>query len=221
MREEPMTYREIDLNLDPRKAHFDHFRHLTNPHVGVTVDVDVTELVQACKHNAWSFYLAFIRAAALAANRVPELRRRIRGAGMVEYDWCDTSHIELLEDGTYCYCALHHDPEQSWPAYMHYAENARAKARAGASLEEDEGVEGQLFITTLPWLHYSQFTQPTAGPDDSNPRISWGRYAPDWRGRLMLPVTLLCHHSLVDGLQLAAFYREIESCLKHITTPNI
>ena len=212
-----MDFREIDMTTYPRKAHYDHFRHLPNPHVGVTVDVDVTELVRACKENGWSFYLAFIRVAALAANVVPELRRRLKGEGIVEYDSCGTSHIELLEDGTYCYCTLRHDPARSWADYMAYAAAERDRARSGASIEEDEAVESLLFITSLPWLHYSAFVQPTAGPDDCNPRISWGRYVPDHRGQLMLPVTILCHHSLVDGLQIAAFYRELEAQLKGIS----
>ena len=215
-----MFCREIDLSQSPRKAHYDHFRHLQNPHVGVTVDVDVTELAERCKAEGWSFYLAFIRVAALAANAVPELRRRLKGEGIVEYDACGSSHIELLEDGTYCYCTLRHDPDRSWEDYMAYAAAERDRARSGASIEEDDDADSLLFITSLPWLRYSAFVQPTTGPDDSNPRISWGKYAPDHRGRLMMPVTILCHHSLVDGLQLAQFYREIELCLKRITNRN-
>ena len=215
-----MNYHEIDLACYSRKAHFEHFLHYPNPHVGVTVDVDVTDLVSVCKERGWSFYLAFIRVAALAANAVPELRRRIRGAGIVEYDACGTSHIELLLDGTYCYCTLRHDPAQSWDDYMTCAAAQRNLARAGASIQEEDDVESLLFITSLPWLQYSALVQPTAGPDDSNPRISWGKYAPDHRGRLMLPLTLLCHHSLVDGLQISAFYQEVEACLKRMKTPN-
>ena len=215
-----MTYREIDISNSPRKAHFDHFLRQSNPHVGVTVDVDVSQLAAACRENGWSFYLAMIRVAALAANAVPELRRRIRGAGMVEYDACGTSHVELLEDGTYCYCTLYHDPAMSMADYMAYAAAERQRRRERASIEEDEDVEGLLFITSLPWLHYSAFVQPTAGPEDSNPRISWGRFSPDFRGRLMMPLTLSCHHSLVDGLQIAQFYREVDACLQRISARN-
>ena len=212
-----MSFHELDMTSYPRKAHYDHFRHLPNPHVGVTVDVDVTELAELCKEKGGSFYLAFIRIAALAANAVPELRRRLKGEGIVEYDFCGTSHIELLENGTYCYCTLRHDPAQSWEDYMACAAAARARARAGASIREEADVDSLLFLTSLPWLHYSAFVQPTGGPEDCNPRISWGKYAPDHRGRLMMPVTLLCHHSLVDGLQLSQFYRETELALQGIS----
>ena len=215
-----MSCHEIDMTTYPRRAHYDHFRHAPNPHVGVTVDVDVTELVERCRENGWSFYLSFIHAAALAANSVPELRRRIKGEGIVEYESCATSHVELLEDGTYCYCTLRHDPAQSWGDYMAYAVEARQKARAGASIEEDAEVDSYLFITSLPWFHYSTLIQPTSGSDDCNPRISWGRYTPDYRGRLMIPLTLLCHHSLVDGLQIAAFYKALEDCLAQFRGPR-
>ncbi len=211
-----MDYREIDMTADPRKAHFDHFRHAPNPHVGLTVDVDVTEFVQLCREKGWSFYPAFIRAAAMAANAVPELRRRIRGDRVVEYERCDTSHIELLENGAYCYCTLRHDPAQSWDDYMAYAAFQRGRAKAGASIEEEDDVEGMFFISTVPWLHYRAISQPNFGPDASNPAITWGKYEPDYRGRLMMPVSLLVHHSLVDGLQIAAFYRELETLLKEI-----
>ena len=103
---------------------------------------------------------------------------------------------------------------------MRYAVAQRALAKAGASIEEEEDVESLYFISTIPWLHYRDFSQPNYGPDASNPAITWGKYEPDYRGRLMMPVSLLVHHSLVDGLQIAAFYREIETQLKGTVTGN-
>ena len=176
--------------------------------LGVTVDVDVTALQAFCKAEGCSFYLAFMRCVARAANGVPQLRQRIRDGGIVEYDVCGTSHVELRADGTYGYCTLHHD--RPFREYLEYAEAERLRCREAASIEEDDDVEGLYFITSLPWLRYTQLIQPTAGGDESNPRISWGKYAADCRGRLMMPVTLLAHHALVDGLQVAQFYRNLD-----------
>ena len=209
-----MTWRAIDLSGDPRRAHFEYFRSLQNPMVGVTVDVDVTGLAKVCRARGASFYLAFMHAAALAANAVPELKRRIRDGGVVEYDACGTSHVEPLPDGSYCYCTLFHD--MKWSEYLPYAESARKRCLEHPSIDEDEDVDGLFFVTCLPWLHYTQLIQPTAGGDESNPRISWGRYAPDWRGRLQLPVTLLAHHGLVDGVHIARFYENLNARLEGI-----
>ena len=202
-----MRFISIDMSAYPRRAHFDYFRTLQNPMLGVTVDVDVTELKTICKAANASFYLAFMHIAAMAANAVPELRRRIRDGGIVEYDACGTSHVELKPDGTYCYCTLHH--EMPWDEYLSYAEAERRRCRQSAGINEDDDAEGLYFITSLPWLRYTQLYQPTAGGDESNPRISWGRFAPDHRGRLMMPVTLLAHHGLVDGLHISRFYSSL------------
>ena len=202
-----MAYRMIDMETYPRRSHVAHFRAHMYPYVGVTVQVDVTALVEMCRRRGISFYLTFIHASALAADSVPEFRRRIRGEGVAEYDQCPTSHTELLDDGSYCYCTLrHHMP---FDEYIRYAEETRAQYRQRGSIEEDEDVEGMYFISALPWLHYTAMIQPVMGGDQSNPRITWGKYEPDAVGRLMLPVTVLLHHGLADGLHLAAFYEAL------------
>lgn len=198
--------RTIDMSTFPRRAHFAHFTSMANPYVGVTVNVDVTPLVRRCQARKESFYLMLIHLTALAADAVPEFRQRIRDGGIVEYDRCPTSHTELLADESYCYCTLRHDmPAEDYDAY---AETMRERARQNASLEEDADVESMYFISCLPWLHYTSFTQPTGG--DSNPRFAWGKYEEDGRGRLLLPYTVLAHHALVDGLHIARFFDQLE-----------
>ena len=79
-------------------------------------------------------------------------------------------------------------------AKVAYAETERQRRRLDGSLREDANVESMYFISTLPWLHYSALIQPVAGGEESNPRITWGAFAPDAEGRLQMPVTLLVHH---------------------------
>jgi len=190
-----------------RKAHFAYFRSLAYPYVGVTANVNVSELVAACKAKRCSFYIAFLHASALAADSVEELRQRIDGEGIVEYEECPTSHIELLEDGTYCYCTLHHHVDIC--RYMNEAEATRERCRTQGSIEEDEGVNSMYFISTLPWITYTSLVQPVSGGDESNPRITWGKYEPDFQGNLMMPVSILAHHALVDGKQISDFYQNL------------
>lgn len=210
-----MGYRMINMADYPRRAHFDYFRTLAYPYVGVTQEIDVTALVRFCKERGVSFYLTFMHAAALAADSVAAFRQRIHEGGVAEYDECPTSHTEALPDGSYCYCTLHH--HMPFDEYIRQAEAARARCREAASIEEDEEVESMLFISTLPWLHYSALIQPVAGGDESNPRITWGKYEPDAQGRLMLPVTTLVHHALADGLHLGQFYAALKSRIAEIS----
>ena len=128
---------------------------------------------------------------------------------IVEYDACPTSHTELCADGTYCYCTLRH--ELPVAEYIVYAEAERQRRRLEGSLREDADVESMYFVSTLLWLHYSALIQPVAGGEESNPRITWGAFAPDASGRLQMPVTLLVHHALADGSHIAQFYAALRA----------
>ena len=202
-----MTFRNIDMNTYARRKHFEYFTSMQYPYVGVTNNVDVTELVDYCKTKKYSFYLLFLHIAALAAENVKELRYRIHNGGIIEYDECPTSHTEMMDNGTYCYCTLkHHMPVCE---YMAYAEKEQKKCHTEGSLEEDKDIESMYFISSLPWLNYTAIIQPVACGEESNPRITWGKYEEDYKGRKQLPVTILAHHALVDGIHIAQFYENI------------
>lgn len=209
-----MSSQLIDMDQYARRSHFNYFRSLPYPYVGVTVNVDVGALLTFCREHGFSFYLMFLHASALAADGVRELRQRIRDGGIIEYSECPTSHTELLENGTYCYCTLHH--HMPLRDYLQQAEAARQACRAKGNIEEDEDVESMVFISSLPWLHYSALMQPVAGGDESNPRITWGKYEEDSSGKVLLPVTLLAHHALVDGIHLAQFYINLEQTIQEL-----
>ena len=207
-----MQYKMLDMSNYPRKAHFDYFRGMIDPFVGVTVNVDVSDLVEECKKKNRSFFLAFLHIAALAANTLPEFRQRISGESIIEYSVCGTSHIELTENGSYCYCTLRHQ-EMTWDEYFSYAKRQRGEALKHPSIEEADDVDSLLFISCLPWLNYIQLKQPIPS-DDSNPCISWGKYEKDLCGRIMMPVTILAHHGIVDGVHIAEFYATLDRLLK-------
>ena len=206
--------KRIDMVTYPRRDHFEHFYGMAYPYVGVTVEVDVTDLLALCREKGYSFYLMVLHAVALAADEVDEFRRRIDDGGIVEYDECPTSHTELKPDGTYAYCTLHH--HMPLEEYLQRAEAARAAARESGSIEEENEVQSMYFISTLPWLHYTQLIQPVACGEESNPRFTWGKYQQNAEGRMMMPLSVLVHHALADGVHIAKFYDEFEKQMKHL-----
>lgn len=203
-----MSYTFLDMDSYKRKNHFEYFNGLGFPYMGTTANVDVTEFVRAVKQNKLPFFLSFCYCIAKAANSVPELRQRIRGNRIIEFDNCKTSHTVAQEDGTYCYCTL--DGSMAFEDYLPYAVRAQETARMQNSIEEEkEDTDELLFISTLPWFSFTSLIQPVPMPADSNPRITWGKYFED-NGKYLMPVSILCHHGLVDGVHLASFYRSLE-----------
>ena len=209
-----MNFHEIDIETFPRRKHFEYFCSLQYPYVGITSNLDVTQLIRFCKERRYSFFLTFLHIVALAANETREFRQRIYNNGIIEYDFCSTSHVELLDNGTYCYCRLNHD--MPLEEYMAYARNGRKLAREKVCVEDDESVRGMYFISSVPWLHYSALIQPVAGGEESNPRITWGKVQKDFNGRDQMPVTVLAHHGLVDGVHIAQFYQNVEKKIQEL-----
>lgn len=203
-----MAYKEIDMTTFSRRDHFTHFTSMSYPYVGVTVPVDVSGLLAYCRRHHASFFLTMLHVAVLAANDVPQLRQRIHGGGIREYEFCHSSHTELLPDQTYCYCTVRHDLD--FASYMAQALRARKQALEAGSIDESEDVDSLIFVSSLPWLPYTEMIQPVAGGEDTNPRISWGQYEADGTGRVMMPVSILAHHALVDGVHLGLFYQRLK-----------
>lgn len=214
-----ISYRTIDLAAYPRKAHLEYFMGMASPQTGLTVNVDVTDFKAFVKKEGCSFYLSFMHVVALAANSIPQFRQRIillssGGYEIREYEKCPTSHTEPCGNDMYCYCYLHHD--MPWKEYIQTAAEQQKKARMAASLDEDSDSDALLLATCVPWVHYTNCIHPTDGVFDSHPRIGWGKFEPDFRGRLMMPLTVVVHHGLVDGIQLGQFYDNVQKTMSDL-----
>ena len=206
-----MDYRVIDWKRYPRRAHFEYFNSMADPYAGVTAEVDITRFLMACRGAETPFFLSFLYCAGRAANAVPELRQRILDGRPMEFASCDTSHTVLRPDGAYSYCRL--NCMQAFGDYLPTAQALQEEAKTHGDLDDGEDALSLLFISTLPWVRYTGLRQPAPSPADSNPRITWGKYAAEG-GRTVMPVTLLVNHALVDGVHMGAFFSALENVME-------
>ena len=204
---------KIDLASYPRRDHFAYFSTMAYPYVGLTADVDVTPLAEYRARSGRPFFLTLLYCVARAANSVPQLRQRIVDGEIWEFDVCPSSFIVAKGDETYAYCPVRTD--LTLDEFLPYAEERKNAARTDGNIEEDEDALPYFFISTLPWMRYTSLIQPAPSPTDSNPRITWGK-AEIRGGRSVLPLTLLCHHALVDGLHISRFYSALDRELKQL-----
>ena len=208
-----MSYQIIDMTSDPRSGQFAYFRQMLFPFAGVTAEVDITDF--AARRQGRPFFLSLLYAVTRAANAVPQLRRRILPDGRVaEYDWCPPSYTAMKPDGVYVYCSV----EERLP-YAEFVALGRRRQREvlqRGTLTEDGDPLSFFFVSSLPWLHYSQLEHPAVSADDSNPRISWGK-ALTAGGRTTLPVSLYVNHALADGLHISQFFANLEKELRDLT----
>lgn len=194
----------IDLATYKRLPYFKLFSRMENPFLTVTVKVDVGTVADFCKRRNASFYTVMIHLVSIVVNRIPEFRHRIYNEGIIEYDNCLSSNIEILEDHTYCYCYLKHNMD--WDSYLSYAQEEREKSRANPTSIENSDILNFFYLFGVPGRHYEHISLPFMNSKDSNPRISWGKYEEDFKGRLMMPISLQVHHALVDVFHIDQFF---------------
>ena len=143
------------------------------------------------------------------------MRRRILEDGTVaEFDWCPPSYTALKPDGVYVYCTVEGD--LPYEDFIALGCRRQREVLERGTLTEDGDVRSFLFVSSLPWLHYSQLQHPAESTDDSNPRISWGKYV-TVNGRTTLPVSLFVNHALADGLHVSRFFANLEAELAALT----
>ena len=198
----------IDFNTYPRRSHYEFFRNMAYPYVGVTVNAEVTGLVRYAKAHGGSAFLACLWAAAQAANQVPELRQRIVNEQIVEYDHCDTAHTVALPDHTFCNCRT--DCRMTLEEFLVYGKQRQQEASQNhgfAATQKDE--TGLIFLSCVPWLTFTQVIQPAPIPADCNPRIVFGKFFAEGE-KLLMPLHIQCNHALVDGYHLSRFYEEFQ-----------
>lgn len=201
----------IDMSTYARRAHFEYFLKMGYPYVGNTAEVDVTPLYERAKARDESFFVHTLYALGRAGNDVKELRQRIVDGGIVQFEHCLCSHTEMKSDGTYAYCET--NPGLAWDAFYAHTQRRRALAREGGSIEEGEEALGKFFMSCAPWVHFTALIQPVPFPADSNPRITWGKFVKK-DGRVILPVSILAHHGLVDGMHIGQFYEALETRMR-------
>lgn len=198
----------IDLETYPRRSHYEFFKAMAYPYMGMTANVDVTNILAAVKKYGGSPFLGYLWVAATAANSVPEFRQRIVDDKIVEFDHCDTAHTVALPDGTFCNCAT--DCRRSFQEFLVYgaAQQEEAKKRHGFVQPGDDETK-LMFVSCVPWVSFTQVIQPTPYPADCNPRIVFGKFFKDGE-KTMMPLSIQCNHALVDGRHVGEFYQNFE-----------
>lgn len=80
------NYRVIDKQNWPRKDHFDFYRGFANPSFNLCVPVEAQRLYECAKDRGVSFFQLALYALVRAANGVPQLKQRLLGDDIIEYD---------------------------------------------------------------------------------------------------------------------------------------
>lgn len=194
------SYYPIDFATWKRRGHFEVFGRGDYPYIGLTTDVEVTNLVAACRAGRHRFFNAFLYIAMRAMNAVENFRYRVFEDRVVLCDRIDPSFNVLDEESELFYFA-YADYSPDFARFDADVEAAKANALATRNLSGNR--LDVVYISCLPWFDFSDVIQPmglTAG--DTIPRVIWGKFAEEGE-KIAMSFSITGHHGLFDGLHIA------------------
>lgn len=196
---------KIGLEEWPRRELFRFFSGMSNPFYSVTFRQDVTDLYRYTKKEGLSFYYALVYLATQAANEVEAFRCAITKDGPVLLNARRPSFTDL-HPGAEAFHIVTMPLEGSLPEFCRAA---RAKSSAQTAFIERQDTDDLIYFSCLPWVELTALTnERDFDPDDSVPRISWGKYACEGSRRL-LHISVEANHRFVDGLHIGRFHQAL------------
>ncbi len=206
--------RELELSIFRRRAHFDFFRGFELPFWNVTVDLDVTPLVErSTAPDGPSFFLSTLHASLTAANAMEEMRMRIRGEKVVVHERIHGGSTVLRPDETFAFAYFDYDPD--FDRFADRASDVLGEVRQGTGpLEPRPERDDLIHYSVLPWIAFTSFQHARRlAQEDSVPKIVFGRHR-EIGGRRLMPVSVEIHHALVDGLHVGRFLERFQNLLE-------
>ena len=202
-----MPDRLLDRAAWPRREVYDFFSRMDDPFYMVTFQTDVTAVREYTKRNNLSFYYTMVYLCTAACNAVPAFRQVIRSGQVWELEARSPSFTDL-HPGSEVFHIV------TMPCAGTLAEFCRAAAEKSAAqtafLDQQGESNALIYFSCLPWVELTALTNERGhDPDDSVPRIAWGRYTAQ-DGRLKLGLSLEVNHRLIDGVHIGQFAQALE-----------
>lgn len=199
----------INIETWERKEHFEHFSAFDDPFFGVTVHVDCTRSYQEAKSKDLSFSLLILHRIITAACKVEEFRYRIEDNQVVCYDSLFPEATVGRADHTFSFASFEYDPDEETFIRKARAEIERLQQTRGLN-KSGTFHPNAIHYSAVPWLTFTDMKHPTnMRSGDSVPKISTGKFFKEGE-RMMLPVSVTCHHGLMDGYHVAKFIELLE-----------
>lgn len=200
--------RKLDISTWTRRLHFDLYRGFAQPFFNVCADVDVTSVWEQCRRDRrLSYTLASLYCGSVAANAVQAFRLRIRGSDVWVHDAVHFGTTVLRPDHTFAFARV-----EMRDSFRDFAERGRElleRARTSVGLDTADEDDDIIYHSILPWVRFTAFANAIRGPQDSFPRIVYGKVTASG-DRWTMPVGVEVHHGLVDGYDVGKFFERFQ-----------
>ena len=206
-------FTKIDLNRWSRGKLFctyiDHMRIV----MSLTVELDVTHLLEFSKANGLKFYPCMIWAVSKIINAHDEFKYGWGpDGGLIRWDFVSPSYADFhKEDESFTKLVTGYSPDL---LDFHARFLADRKSYRDCRSFAERQPPNFFDVSCLPWVRYQHFDVHVF--DEGTflaPVVTWGKYTPE-HGRYQMPVSMNIHHAVADGFHLSRFFIELQELVR-------
>ena len=115
-------------------------------------------------------------------------------------------------DELFGYCTV--EFIDNWQSFDNAVKTKLEIYKNKCDMPEDAERQDLLYITCIPWFSFTSFVHTiNLQSVDTIPRIAWGKYFEN-NNKIYLPISIQAHHSLVDGIHIAKYFKKLEEYSK-------
>lgn len=208
-----MKFTEIDIRNWPRGQMFYYFSKMAPTGYSLTVDVDITALLHITRQRGRKFFPTYLWLVTKCMNKQMEFK--------VAYEADKLGYYEVL---TPLYAAFHDDDNTfslMWIEYdddyevfhQRYVENQK-------SYGSNHGVLAQApimpppnayTVSAIPWISFKHFAVHSyESKSYFFPSVEAGKIYETEAGKMLLPLSITCHHATTDGYHVNRFLEDLQ-----------
>ncbi len=212
-----MKFRLIDISKWSRKEYFEHYFNQIPCTYSMTLNLDLTVLLQEIKRRDVKLYPIMIYILSVVVNKHEEFRTAVDTNGNVGvFDLLHPSYTIFQKDSeTFTNIWTEYTPSFS-EFYKQYLLDVQNYGEVKSFIAKPNSPSNIFTISSIPWVSFTGFNLnlPTA-TDYLLPIFTTGKYF-EQGSKIWLPIAIQVHHAICDGFHTARFINELQEAMNNL-----
>ena len=211
-----MEFTPIDLQTWPRGQMFYYFAKMAPTGYSLTVNLDVTELKKTVKEAGLKFFPAYLWLVTRNLNRQMEFKVAEKDGVLGYFDTLTHLYASFHEDDhtfSLMWTEFRDDFRQFHQAYLENQEEF--SGNHGILCQPQLPPANAYTVSCLPWVSFDHFAVHSyENKPYYFPSVEAGKIT-EKDGRLLIPLSLTCHHATTDGYHVNRFLEDLQDDMNH------
>ncbi|EGD46911.1 Chloramphenicol O-acetyltransferase [Ruminiclostridium papyrosolvens DSM 2782] len=200
-----MNFIEIQMEQWARKAHYEHYKNNVRCSYSVTVDIDISNLLNRLKEQGMKAYPVQIYMLSTVVNQFSEFRMTTNAEQHLGYWEVIDPIYTVLNPNTETFSAVWTRYNSCFNTFYRAYLQDTAKYTSGSLFPQEHVPPNAFNISSVPWLDFTAFNINVFS--DGNyllPIFTIGKYKKE-NDKTMMPLAIQCHHAVCDGYHVGKF----------------